>query len=253
MQLIHALAADRVIAVIRAPRIPDATGLCAALEEGGIRWVEFTFTTPGVATHLRHAAASGSCRVGAGTVMTATEAREAIDAGASYLVTPGCRPAVAHVANEAGIPVIMGAFTPTEVAHALDLGAAAVKIFPARTLGPRYFKDLMGPFPGVPLVASGGVNAANAGGFLEAGARAVCAGSEVVPPAAVAVADWPAITERARDFVAEALAERRSPLPRHEAQVEVLAVVGSLDIDSCRGAPRADVGARYRADLVTQG
>jgi 2-dehydro-3-deoxyphosphogluconate aldolase/(4S)-4-hydroxy-2-oxoglutarate aldolase len=95
----------------------------------------------------------------------------------------------------------MGALSPTEVGLALDLGANAVKVFPARAFGPRYFKDLAGPFPHVPLVASGGVNADNAAGFLAAGARAVCAGSEVVPPAVVAAGDWPEITRRAHAFV----------------------------------------------------
>jgi 2-dehydro-3-deoxyphosphogluconate aldolase/(4S)-4-hydroxy-2-oxoglutarate aldolase len=201
------LTADRVIAVVRAPVIPDASALCAGLAEGGIRWVEFTFTTPGVAAHIRQAAAGGACRIGAGTVMTAAQAREAVDAGATYLVTPGCRPAVAEAAAAAGVPVVMGALTPTEVADALDLGATAVKIFPAHALGPRYFKDLSGPYPGVPLVASGGVDATNAAAFLAAGARAVCAGSEVVPPAAVAAGDWAGITRRAKAFMDAVQAE----------------------------------------------
>jgi 2-dehydro-3-deoxyphosphogluconate aldolase/(4S)-4-hydroxy-2-oxoglutarate aldolase len=195
------LSADRVIAVIRAPHVPDAAALCAALAEGGVRWVEFTFTTPGIGALLRQAAAGTACRIGAGTVLTADQAREALDAGAGYLVTPGLRPAVAQVAARAGVPVVMGALTPTEVAQALDLGAAAVKIFPARALGPRYFKDLAGPYPGVALVASGGVNAANAAGFLAAGARAVCAGSDVVPPGAVADGDWAQIAGRAAAFL----------------------------------------------------
>jgi 2-dehydro-3-deoxyphosphogluconate aldolase/(4S)-4-hydroxy-2-oxoglutarate aldolase len=202
-----ALAADRVIAVIRAPEIPDAAALCGALAEGGIRWVEFTFTTPGLTGHLRRAAgtgaagAAGGCHIGAGTVMTAAQAEEAIGAGATYLVTPGLRPAVAEAARAAGVPVVMGALTPTEVATALDLGATAVKIFPAHALGPRYFKDLTGPYPGVPLVASGGVNGTNAAAFLAAGARAVCAGSDVVPPSAVADGDWADITRRAKAFM----------------------------------------------------
>ncbi|MGI3200258.1 hypothetical protein ACRJ4W_20640 [Streptomyces sp. GLT-R25] len=83
---------------------------------------------------------------------------------------------------------------------ALDLGADAVKIFPARAFGPSYLRDLAGPFPDVPLVASGGVNEDNAAAFLAAGARAVCAGSNVVPPSLVAAGDWPEITRRARAF-----------------------------------------------------
>ncbi|KPI02086.1 2-dehydro-3-deoxyphosphogluconate aldolase/4-hydroxy-2-oxoglutarate aldolase [Actinobacteria bacterium OK074] len=195
------LSKDRVIAVVRAPEIPDAAALCAALRTGGIRWIEFTRTTPGLAAHLRKAVADGRDGVGAGTVMTAAQAEELIDAGAQYLVTPGVRPDVARTAAAAGVPVVMGALTPTEVGQVLDLGVAAVKIFPARAFGPRHFRDLAGPFPGVPLVASGGVDAGNAAGFLAAGARAVCAGSEVVPPAVVAAGDWPELTRRAREFM----------------------------------------------------
>ncbi|MFD4558941.1 bifunctional 4-hydroxy-2-oxoglutarate aldolase/2-dehydro-3-deoxy-phosphogluconate aldolase [Streptomyces sp. NPDC058469] len=194
------LAKDRVIAVVRAPEIPDAAALCEALRAGGIRWIEFTRTTPGLAAHLRRAVSDGQDGVGAGTVMTAGQAEELIEAGAQYLVTPGCRPGVAEAAAAAGVPVVMGALSPTEVGLALDLGVDAVKIFPARAFGPRHFRDLAGPFPDVPLVASGGVNAENAAGFLAAGARAVCAGSEVVPPAVVAAGDWAEITRRARAF-----------------------------------------------------
>ncbi|MFJ8045578.1 bifunctional 4-hydroxy-2-oxoglutarate aldolase/2-dehydro-3-deoxy-phosphogluconate aldolase [Kitasatospora sp. NPDC096147] len=198
-ELRTALAADPVIAVVRAPHIPDAAALCSALAAGGIGWTELTFTTPEVTTHLARAAEAGH-PVGVGTVLTAEQAREALDAGAGFLVTPGLRPEVAETAHRAGAPVLLGALTPTEVATALDLGAAAVKIFPAKSFGPGYFKDLQGPYPGVPLVASGGVNAGNAADFLAHGALAVCAGTDVVPPAVVAAGDWAEITRRAKAF-----------------------------------------------------
>lgn len=204
MTAMEAIAADRTLAVVRATSVPDPGALCAALAEGGIRVVEFTFTTPGVAKVLAAAAAArvpGS-HVGAGTVMTAAQAAEAIDAGAEFLVTPAIRPEVAEVATASGIPVLMGAFTPTEVAQAIDLDAAAVKIFPASALGPRYLRDLQGPFPGVRLVPSGGVSSANARAYLEHGALAVCCGTEVVAPALVADAAHAEITTRARRFVA---------------------------------------------------
>lgn len=120
--------------------------------------------------------------VGIGTVLTADQAKAAIDAGAKFLVTPGLRPEVAEVAVKAGIPFSLGAMTPTEVAQALDLGSAAVKIFPARQLGPVYLKDLQGPYPGIKLLPSGGIDASNAKGYLDAGAAAVCCGTSVVPP-----------------------------------------------------------------------
>lgn len=182
------IAAHRVLAVVRAPHIPDPAALCAALADGGIRAVEFTFTTPDLTGVLARAAASRrpGTHVGAGTVLTGEQAVAAIDAGAEFLVTPGLRREVADVAGRAGIPVLMGAFTPTEVLTALDLGAAAVKIFPAGALGPRYIKDLRGPLPDGRFIPSGGVNADNARAFLDHGAFAVSCGTDVVPPGLVA-------------------------------------------------------------------
>lgn len=203
MNPIEILRADRTLAVVRTDRIPDAADLCRALAAGGIRTVELTFTTPRVLDHVAKAAAEApEVLLGVGTVLTADQARAAIDAGARFLVTPGLRPEVAAVAVDAGVPVFLGAFTPTEVAVAVDLGAAAVKIFPAGRLGPQYLSDLRGPYPQVELLPSGGISAANAAGFLDAGALAVCAGTSVVPPAAVAAGDFGGITERARAFVA---------------------------------------------------
>ena len=139
--------------------------LANALAHSGIRAVELTFTTPGVLDYLS-AAASSDAVLGSGTVSTADQAKAAIGAGARFLVTPGVRSEVAKAGSDSDIPVIMGALTPTEVLVALDLGAAAVKIFPAGAFGPRYFKDLRGPFPEVALIPSGGVNAGNAAEFL---------------------------------------------------------------------------------------
>lgn len=204
MTPLDVLRADRALTVVRADRIPDAVALCHAIADGGIHTVELTFTTPGVLEHVA-AAVTGvrpDVLLGVGTVLTGDQAKAAIDAGARFLVTPGLRPAVAEVAVAAGVPVFLGAFTPTEVATALDLGASAVKIFPAGRLGPKYLTDLLGPYPGVQLLPSGGVSAANAAEFLAAGALAVCAGTSVVPPAAVAAGAWPEITDRARAFAA---------------------------------------------------
>ncbi|MFV8163992.1 bifunctional 4-hydroxy-2-oxoglutarate aldolase/2-dehydro-3-deoxy-phosphogluconate aldolase [Mycobacterium sp. 134] len=205
MTALDVLRADRVLSVVRAETIPDAADLCHAIAEGGIRTVELTFTTPGVLDHLRSCAESVSeagIMLGVGTVMTADQARAAIDAGARFLVTPGLRPEVAEVATANAVPVFLGALTPTEVAQAVDLGSAAVKIFPAGSVGPKYLSDLHGPYPEVELLPSGGINEGNARAYLDAGALAVCAGTGVVPPAHVAAGDWGEITRRAGSFVA---------------------------------------------------
>ena len=202
-EFIARLEADRTIAVVRAPEIADAAELCRALVAGGITGVELTYTTPNLLKHVARAAetfADHGAIIGVGTVLTAEQAKAAIDSGAQFLVTPGIRPDVAKVAAEAGIPFALGALTPTEVAMALDLGSAVVKIFPARALGPGYLKDLQGPYPGVKLLPSGGIDAANANDYLAAGAIAVCCGTAVVPPAVVAAGTWADISARAAAF-----------------------------------------------------
>lgn len=205
MNLNQLLAADRTLAVVRAESISDAAQLASALGRGGIRTLELTFTTPNVLEHIRRVVETSQdhgVMVGVGTVLTAAQAESALDAGAQFLVTPGLRPEVAAVARERGVPFSLGALTPTEVAQAVDLGSEIVKIFPARHVGPGYLKDLLGPFPELKLLPSGGINEQNAAEFLKAGALAVCCGTSVVPPALVAEGGWDEITKRAKKFTA---------------------------------------------------
>lgn len=197
---IETIGEDRAVALVRAREIPDAAALASALAAGGIRAVEFTFTTPGVLDHIA-AAVESPAVVGAGTVLTVAHARDALAAGAQFLVTPGLSAAVAELGVAEGVPVLMGAFTPSEVMQALELGAAAVKVFPAETAGPTYFKHLLGPLPGVRLIGSGGITSVNAREYLDAGAYAVTAGSSVIAADALASADWETIEAAARRFV----------------------------------------------------
>jgi 2-dehydro-3-deoxyphosphogluconate aldolase/(4S)-4-hydroxy-2-oxoglutarate aldolase len=216
------LAEQAVVVVVRAPRIPDVVALCEALHGGGIAVVELTFTTPGieddlaVAARYAASAAGSGVVVGAGTVTRPDQARAAIDAGASFLVTPGVGPStadVARLATGAGVPLMLGAFTPSEVMTAVDLGAEVVKVFPATLGGPQLIADLRGPFPDVPLVPSGGVTAANARDFLAAGALAVSAGTGVGPPAAVSDGDWTRIEAAARAFRAQLGPDATTQIP----------------------------------------
>lgn len=195
------LGQDRALAVVRAERIPDPAGLALALAGAGIHLVEFTFTTPGVLAAIAAAAQVPGTTVGAGTVLSAAQAEDAVAAGARFLVTPDLRPKVAAVAGQAGTPLLMGALTPTEISRAVELGAAAVKIFPAGLGGPGYLRALLGPFPALRLVPTGGVNAGNARDFLAAGAFAVGAGTDVVRPDLVEQGEHKAIAERAAEFL----------------------------------------------------
>lgn len=199
MDVLEVMRQDRVVAVIRAERIPQPAALADALVDAGIRSVEFTFTIPDVVSAIRAATSSGAV-VGAGTVVTAAQAEEALEAGAQFLVAPTLASPLLEVAGD--VPVILGGFTPTEIQSAVAAGAAAVKVFPARIGGPAYLKDLSGPFPNLALIPSGGVNDSNASDYLEAGAIAVYAGSSLAPPAVVEAGDLDDIRRRARTFAA---------------------------------------------------
>lgn len=203
-EVLDALTEDKVLSIVRAPRIDDVVALTVALAAGGIRVLELTYTTPGLTDLLRTAsAAAGDWFVGAGTVTSGDQAAAAIDAGAQFIVTPGLGPHardIVDIAHGAGAAVVLGALTPSEVLTAVDLGADVVKIFPARAVGPSYLSDLHGPLPDVPLVPSGGINAANAADYLKAGALAVTAGTSVVAPADVENARWSTVTENAMAF-----------------------------------------------------
>jgi Entner-Doudoroff aldolase len=143
---IETIGEDRAVALVRAREIPDAAALASALAAGGIRAVEFTFTTPGVLDHIA-AAVESPAVVGAGTVLTVAHARDALAAGAQFLVTPGLSPAVAELGVAQGVPVLMGAFTPSEVMQAMELGAAAVKVFPRRDSWPDILQASAGSAP----------------------------------------------------------------------------------------------------------
>jgi 2-dehydro-3-deoxyphosphogluconate aldolase/(4S)-4-hydroxy-2-oxoglutarate aldolase len=202
MDLLAELSARRALCIIRAHAIPDPVGLASTLVEAGMPIVEFALTTPNAPRLIEAASTVDGVLLGAGTVMTAQDARDAINAGATFLLTPGLRPSVAEEAARQGIPVVLGAMTPTEVATAMDLGATAVKVFPAARLGAAYFGDLRGPYPDTPLVATGGLHAGNAAEFLAAGALAVTAGSGVVGARLAAESRFAEIGRRAAEFLA---------------------------------------------------
>jgi 2-dehydro-3-deoxyphosphogluconate aldolase/(4S)-4-hydroxy-2-oxoglutarate aldolase len=139
--------------------------------------------------------------VGAGTVLDAESAQASIDAGAQFLVTPAFLPEVIEVGRSRGIPVMAGAFTPTEILAAWRAGADFVKVFPAGGLGPTYIKDVLAPLPGVVLVPTGGVNLDNCAAFLDAGAYTVAIGGSLVSKKIAQQKDWAALTALARQYV----------------------------------------------------
>jgi 2-dehydro-3-deoxyphosphogluconate aldolase/(4S)-4-hydroxy-2-oxoglutarate aldolase len=139
--------------------------------------------------------------IGAGTVLNGLDARRSIDAGAQFLVTPIVAPDAIAEAVRAGIPIVCGAMTPTEIYTASEAGAEFVKVFPAGRLGPSYLKDVLGPLPGLKLVPTGGIDLENCADFLNAGAFTVAIGSNLVSKKLVAEKDWTRLAELARQYV----------------------------------------------------
>ena len=195
--------ARRLIGIIRMKRYHHAVEIAEALARGGLTILEYTMSGEGAldcVTAVRAALGDRVC-VGAGTVLDAAAAEAAIAAGARFLVTPAVVPEVIEVGRRRDVPVVCGALTPTEVLAASRAGADLVKLFPARLGGPGYVRDLLGPFPQLQLVATGGVSAENARTFLDAGAVAVAVGGNLVSEQAVHEGRWAAIEANARACV----------------------------------------------------
>jgi 2-dehydro-3-deoxyphosphogluconate aldolase/(4S)-4-hydroxy-2-oxoglutarate aldolase len=183
VDLLAALRDARLLAIVRGHR-PDAVRAAAhVLFDAGVRLVEVSLTGTGALSALSDIAVPAGCLLGAGTVRTAHDVARVRDTGAGFVVTPAVTEAV-PAAVAAGLPVLAGALTPTEIETALGLGAAAVKLFPASLGGPAYLSALRQPFPAVPLVPVGGVGAAEAADYLARGAVAVGVGSPLLGDAA---------------------------------------------------------------------
>jgi 2-dehydro-3-deoxyphosphogluconate aldolase/(4S)-4-hydroxy-2-oxoglutarate aldolase len=175
-QVAAALARDRLIPIIRSADRRAAVARLEAIAAAGAAVIELTATIPSANDLLREYAESVPA-LGLGSIRSDTEARAAIDAGAAFLVTPGVLPTVIEQARAADAFVIVGGFTPTEIITAWDLGADAVKWFPASIGGVRALRDLRAPLPHIPLIPTGGVDRSNAENYLAAGAFAVGVGS----------------------------------------------------------------------------
>jgi 2-dehydro-3-deoxyphosphogluconate aldolase/(4S)-4-hydroxy-2-oxoglutarate aldolase len=199
-----------VVLVVRCETEEEAVNGIRAVLAGGIKAVEITFSVPGAPGVIRRVKHDfgDAVLLGAGTVLTPEQAEDAVDAGALYLIAPNSDEKVIGAAKRLGVPIIPGAFTPSEVVRAWDLGADAVKVFPASLGGPPYIRALRAPLPHIPLVPTGGVDERTVGDFFRAGAFAVGAGGALFDRKRLQAKDYAGMTEVARRFMA-ALQEAR--------------------------------------------
>lgn len=204
---------SKVVAVLRARRAKDYGPVIEALRDGGVLSIELTLSTPGVFEELPLLLErfGGSVEIGVGTVTTAAEAETALELGAAYVVTPITEPDVITACTRRGVPVFPGGLTPTELHTGWKLGATAVKVFPASTVGPSYISQLRGPFPDIQVVPSGGVNIEDVPAWIRAGAMAVSLGGPLLGDAfeGGSLTELTARARRVRALVDEAGGEKR--------------------------------------------
>ncbi|HWZ90313.1 MAG TPA: bifunctional 4-hydroxy-2-oxoglutarate aldolase/2-dehydro-3-deoxy-phosphogluconate aldolase [Polyangiaceae bacterium] len=193
-----------VVAVVRTRESDRVTAIAEALLEGGLTAIEITTSVPGAVDVLRTLSSALGNRVllGAGTVLDLETARRVIDAGARFVASPIFRRGLLGLCHDHDVAVAPGCFTPTEIFEAWEAGADFVKVFPAATLGPAYFRELRGPLPHLPIMPTGGVTLDNVTDWINAGAVAVGVETALLDPQAIASGHYGVLTARASAFLA---------------------------------------------------
>lgn len=203
-----------IIAVVRRVPVDRRMEVIQALVAGGIRMVEVTLDSEAALTSIAEAKVTfgETVRVGAGTVLDDRAAFAAVQAGADFLFSPILDRGMIEVAHSYGKIAIPGVFTPTEVLTAIRWGTQAVKLFPASAVGPQFIRELLGPFPQVSVIPTGGIHLDNVEAFIRAGAAAVGVGSSLIPKDLVESKAWDSLKALAKKFV-DAVAEARNVQP----------------------------------------
>jgi 2-dehydro-3-deoxyphosphogluconate aldolase/(4S)-4-hydroxy-2-oxoglutarate aldolase len=191
-----------VVAIMRAKSSDQLLKAADALLAGGVTAIEVTMTTPGALEIIRSARERYGSEVlfGVGSVLDPETARAAILAGAQFVVGPTLNLKTIEICKRYSVPVIPGAYTPTEILTAWEAGADAVKVFPASVGGPAYIKAVKAPLPQIRVAAVGGVNLDTAQDFIHSGTDILGVGSALVNQKLLDAQDFATISERARRF-----------------------------------------------------
>jgi len=188
------------VAVIRLKEADKLKKVIEALALGGVSVAEVTMTVPNAIGLIKEVTQelSEDIIVGVGSVLNSDVAKQAIEAGAKYVVSPIFKKEIIDAAHEYDVPAMPGCFTPTEVLTAYEYGADVVKVFPADVLGMAFFKGILAPMPHLKLMPTGGVTLTNAGDWIKAGAVAVGIGSALLDKEAIDAENYSKLTENAK-------------------------------------------------------
>ncbi|MWC30324.1 bifunctional 4-hydroxy-2-oxoglutarate aldolase/2-dehydro-3-deoxy-phosphogluconate aldolase [Paenibacillus sp. MMS18-CY102] len=202
--LLEMLQQHKIVAILRGIELQHADATAKAIIDGGVRLLEVTMNTDGATSIInswRSSFGDGEARIGAGTVLDIDMAKEAVAAGAQFIISPNLDEDVIRYGIEHGVPVWPGCMTPTEIVRAWKAGAEAVKVFPMGTLGWKYLAEIRAPLDRIPMLATGGVDLDNIGDYFRAGACAVGMGGKLVNLDWVRAGEYERVTERVRQFV----------------------------------------------------
>lgn len=200
-ETIAKIAATGLVAVVRAENGEVAGKIAEACLAGGLTAIEITYTVPGATEIIRELSDKYNSRmiVGAGTVLDPETARQAILAGAQYIVSPALNPDTVRLCNRYQVPCMAGIMTIREAVEAMELGVDVLKVFPGELYGPKIIKSIKGPLPQANMMPTGGVSLENVGEWIKAGAVAVGAGSQLI--AGAKTGDYAAITAYASEMI----------------------------------------------------
>ena len=203
MTVLSQILSFKIIAIIRGANPEVVEDIAEALYEGGVKCLEITLNSSNALQLIENIAIKldGRIIVGAGTVLNASEATNAITAGAKFIISPITDIKTIHATKELGVISIPGAFTPTEIFNAHSFGGDIIKVFPG-TSGPGFIKEILAPLPHIPLMPTGGINLQNINEFKKAGAVAFGIGKSLVDTKQkVSEIYLQAITENAQKFI----------------------------------------------------
>ncbi|MEJ2683584.1 MAG: bifunctional 4-hydroxy-2-oxoglutarate aldolase/2-dehydro-3-deoxy-phosphogluconate aldolase [Candidatus Sulfobium sp.] len=201
MSVIDFMEKHQLTVAIRTDTPEEAYGAAAACIKGGIKLVEITFSVPEAFEVIKKISDAEGVAVGAGTVLTVADAKKALGAGASYIVSPNLDEEIVKFTKREGAVSVPGACTPTEIYRAYMAGADIIKLFPFVEIGGLDFlKAIRGPFPFIKYMLCGGATMENISAYVAAKAAGILVGSAIIRRELVKRQDWPAITELSRAF-----------------------------------------------------
>ena len=203
MEMIEKLSLAGIVPVIKVEDAADAVPLCKALSDGGLPVAEITFRSDAAEEAIRRVHAElPDVILGAGTVLTKDQVDRAVNAGATYIVSPGLNPEIVRYCQEKNVPIVPGCANPSDIEVALSMGLKTVKFFPAEPLGGlKLIKAIAAPYGGVTFLPTGGINEQNLNEYLAFPKIVACGGSWMVPGDAVAQKDWKRIEDITRSAV----------------------------------------------------